>query len=285
MFERISRTWRMMGASWHVLKENKRLMVFPLISLFCCLLVMGSFAISLIAADVSFAPPTEDGNAAAQIKYYALLFAFYFCNYFVATFFNAAIIGAVIVKMRGGEASVSNGLHVAMTRVHHIFGWALVAATVGMLLRILEDRSKGLARIVTAIIGMAWSLITFLVVPVMVIEDVGPIDSVKRSASLLKKTWGEQIIGNIGFGLIFGLLFLLAVIGGVAVGFLAASAFGPEVGFALGIAVGVVMAVILGLISSTLDSIFRAALYMYAAEEKIPRGFDSEMLGNAMKKK
>src|SRR4029077_13330612 len=105
-------------------------------------------------------------------------------------------------------------------RLPVIAGWALVSATVGLILRIIEDRSARIGQIVAALLGMAWTVVSFLVVPILVIENKGPIAALKDSTALLKKTWGEQLVSNFSFGMIFFLLalpaFALFILGGVA---------------------------------------------------------------------
>ena len=140
-------------------------------------------------------------------------FFFYFCNYFVITFFNAAIVACAFLRMEGGgEPSIGDGFREALARVPLIIGWAFLAATVGLVLRIIEDRSPKVGAFVAGLLGMAFSVVSFLVVPVLVIERKGPFSALKESTKLLKGTWGDQLVGNFSFGSIFGLLSLPAII-------------------------------------------------------------------------
>ena len=135
------------------------------------------------------------------LLYYGLLFLFYFLNYFIVIFFNSAVIACAILRMRGGEPTLSIGFNAALSRLPQIVGWALVAATVGLILRALENvaRKRGnlVGQIVAGLLGMAWSVVTFLVVPILVVEKKGPFEAVKESAALLRKTWGEQLVGGL----------------------------------------------------------------------------------------
>src|SRR5581483_11173043 len=100
------------------------------------------------------------------------------------------------------------GFRAAMARLPQIFAWALVSATVGVLLKVIENAHERVGAIIADLLGLAWSIMTFFVVPVLVVERVGPVDAVKRSISLLRETWGEALVGRAGLGFI---LFLLAL--------------------------------------------------------------------------
>ena len=200
-------------------------------------------------------------------------------NYFVVIFFNAALVACAILRMRGGEPTLSTGINAALARLPQIIGWALVSATVGILLRILEDRSAKFGRFVAGLLGMAWSVMTFFVVPILVVEKKGPFEAVKESAALFRKTWGERFVGAFGFGLVFLLLSLLGIIP-IAAGMLTLPAM-PPLGVLL-IAVAVIYWIGLGLVQSTLQTIFQAAVYLYAREGRAPRAFGEADLSAAM---
>lgn len=208
---RLSYTWSMMGASWGVLRQNKGLIVLPLISGFCCLLVMVSFAIPIFLAGDAILP-NENQSAAQQALFYAILFLFYFVNYFIIVFFNSAVISCAILRMQGGNPTVGDGLRMAAARLPFIAGWAFLSATVGLILRIIEDRSEKVGRFVAGLLGMAWAIVSFLVVPILVVEKKGPFEALKESTALLKKTWGEQLVSNFGFGLIFLVLAIPGIV-------------------------------------------------------------------------
>src|SRR5262249_37193960 len=127
-----------------------------------------------------------------------VLFAFYFVQYVVIIFFNSALVGAALMHLRGERATLGDGLRIAMSRLPAILGYAVIAATVGMILRAIEERAGFIGRWIAGLLGAAWSLATFMVVPLLVSQQIGPIDAVQRSAQLLKRTWGENLIGNAG---------------------------------------------------------------------------------------
>jgi hypothetical protein len=271
-----------MRASWEVLKQDKELLLFPLLSGICCVLVLASFAGPIFAmtdwqaasesmtSSTAQAAGASDGNLSTeQVMHMFVLFLFYCCNYFVIIFFNAGLIACAQIRMEGGDPTVGDGLRAAWVRLPAIAGWALLAATVGMVLRMIEERSNLVGRIVVGLLGMAWSLTSFLVVPILVIENEGPVSALQQSAGMLKKTWGEQIIGNFSFGLIFVLLALPGVLL-VALGVAAHNV--PLIVVAVLYFLGIALA------QSALQGIFQAALYLYMRDGEAPDGFETDVL-------
>jgi len=290
MFTRIAYTWDLMKASWDVLKKDKGLLLFPLLSGVSCLAVLASFAIPfwLTAAGRPHYSSTG-GSTSSQwhlgAAHYIVLFAFYFCNYFVITFFNTAVIACAIERMRGGEPTIGYGFSIAAQRLPLILGWSLVSATVGLVLRVIEERVGWVGALVAGLLGMAWTMVSYLAVPVMVVEGTGPITSLKESAQLLKQTWGEQIVSRFGFGAIFGILSIPGIIligGGVAAGI---STQSLTLGIFL-VGLGIIYLLALSLVHSALQAIFQAAVYLYAREGQaaVP-GFPVVLLQNAMGQK
>ena len=235
MFERFSRSWGLIKASAGVLAQDKELLVFPLLSAICALVVAAAFvlpALGLGALDGL-------GNGGVPLATYLLAFLFYLAQYFVIFFFNSALVGAAMIRLDGGDPTLRDGLHIAAGKALPILGYAAIAATVGMVLRALQERSGLIGKLVSGALGVAWTLASFLVVPVLVTRDIGPIDAVKESAQLLKKTWGENLIGQGGVGLVFSLLYVGLAIAGVAT-IVAAATTGN--GVLIGLAVAAVMA-------------------------------------------
>lgn len=271
---KFARTWQLMAASWQMLKQDKRLVVFPLVSGVALAIVIALFVMPVFVqlhGHVRFR-----GTIQFSAPMYAALCVFYFLDYFVIIFFNAALIACVLRQVKGEQPGLGYGLAFAWQRLPQIFGWALMTSTVGILLRLLEEKVGIVGRIVVGLLGMAWSVTSFLVVPVLVAEGSGPIESYKRSVAMLRTTWGEQIIGNVSFGLIFGLFGILPA---MVLFFLAAGA-GAEVMLAVG-AILVVWLVALALVQSTLQTIYQAAIYLYAANGEAPPGFDNQLVSEA----
>lgn len=282
MFERISNSWRLVKASWAVLRADKELIVFPIVSMVGLLLVSAAFFVPLAAAGLLDSVGNSDRTGTLT---YIVLFLFYVVTYTVTIFANSALVGAALIRLSGGDPTLNDGFRIASERIGKIVGYAVIAATVGMILRALSERSGIIGRIVISIIGMAWNLATFLVVPVLVAEDIGPIEAIQRSGGLLKKTWGEQIVGNFSIGTIFGLLMLAAIfVVGAPLFMIAASANSPAL-ILLAVAVIVVLLIAIGLVSSTLSGIYQAALYRYAVDGEVGEFFEADLIEGAFKPK
>lgn len=291
MFERFQRSWQLTKASYNVLRQDRELLIFPIISLIASIVVVILFAIPFFATGIVDAVASEDGGSTAgTILGFVLLFLFYFVTYTIVIFSNSALIGAAMIRLNGGDPTVADGFRIASERFGKILGYAAIAATVGVILNTIRSESRE-GGIVGAIIGgivaglleFAWNLITFLVVPVLVVENIGPIDAIKRSGQLLKKTWGEQLSANFGIGAVLG----LATLGIILVGMLLTallSIFGT-VGIVVGIALTVLAVVAVSLFGGALSGIYQAALYQYATQGKTSGEFDSALVEGAFTRK
>lgn len=278
--ERIKNSWALVQASWEVLKADKELAIFPVISAVGVILVSLTFILPMFAAGL-FESMMGDS---IEILTYFVLFLYYVITYTVIFFANTALMGAAMIRLRGGDPTVRDGINIALENFSSILGYAVIAATVGMILRWLSERAGIIGRIVIGLVGMAWTLATYLVVPVLVVEKTGPVDSIKRSAELLKKTWGEQIAGNLGLGFVFGLLIVgVIVLTGVLTVALASAELLGLMFMVIGI--GVLSVLLLSIVSSTLTSIYTAAVYLYAAEGQSSEWFDDQLIAQAFKAK
>jgi len=269
---KIRRGWDLTKKSWGVLRENPALLRFPLYggaaTIVCAIVVVGP-GIYLIEDD-----QTIFGGALAVIGFYLLAL--------IGTYFSVGLAAAADMVFRGEEASVGNGLAVARTRLSAIAGWAAVSTTIGIALSALENQGV-LGQIAGRLLAIGWSLITFLAVPVIAIEGTGPLETLKRSASLFKSRWGAQVTGNIAIG---GAVFLFGVLPSallIFAGFLiwASASF---VG-ALLLVLGVIGLAISMLVSSALSNIFGVALYRYALDGQAVGGFTAEELNSAVRNK
>ena len=280
MFERLSQGWALAKQSLQVLKLDKELLLFPIFSSIACLLVVLSFGLPIFYSGIFDGIVEQEGQVAqgTQILFYVLCFLFYFACYFVIIFFNSALIGAAIIRLKGGDPTVRDGIGAAMARLPQIAGWALVSATVGLILKAIESRSERVGQIVANLIGMAWAITTFFVVPVLVVEKAGPIEAVKRSVSIMRDAWGESLGAKFGIGFfsfLASLLGVAAIMGGI---FLMSSS--QVLGGTL-IAIGVIWILLVALVTSALTTIMRAALYVYAVDGKAPEMFDESMIRGA----
>lgn len=285
MFDRISNGLSLARSSWSVLMKDKKLIWFPIVSGFFFLLVLASFAVPL-ATLVDWNQVDQqmkNNNGKPPVWVYPVAFAFYFCCYFVIIFCNSALVGCALMRFNGQEPTLGDGFRTAMARLPQIFAWAVVSATVGMVLKAIEGINENVGVWVSRILGAAWSVMTYFVVPVLVVEKTGPFAAVGRSLSLLRKTWGEALVGKLGLGFFLFLLFLPVIALFLAGGFVLSKGM-TGVGVALLVA-GVLAALMHAAISSALNTILLAAVYQYAADEQVAPGFDRDQFANAFQSK
>ena len=273
-----SNSWSLVKASANVLKLDKELIVFPIMSGVATVFVTLSFIVPLAWTGGWQVFAGETGSYLGTV----IGFLFYMVQYTIIFFFNSALVGAAMIRLEGGDPTVSDGMSIAMDRIGAILGYAALAATVGMVLRFISERVGFIGRLVVGFIGIGWTVATYLAVPVLVTKDVGPIDAVKESASLFKSTWGEQMIASFGIGWAFfmmgiswTLVFVAILVGAAQLG-LGAPIVLPIV------AVGVMGYVFLGLVASALQGIYTAALYRHATGGHV-EGFDGTMLSGAFR--
>lgn len=271
---RLENTWRLAKSSWAVLKQDKELMVLPLLSLLATLIVTAAFVYPLILVDADVSGGGTSDIDPGPMGYVFLLIGYLIIT-FIGQFFIAALVSGAHDRMTGGDPTVSSALRGAGRRFHRLLPWALVTGTVGLILSAIEDKGI-IGSLVANLLSFAWRVITFLVVPVLVIEDIGAIDAVRRSSSLFKKTWGENLAAQFGFGLVafVAMLPVILVAGGLV-------ATGNGVLLVTGIAIGAIGVLAIIAAVGALGAIFQTALYMYAAEATQPPEFDVGDLSGA----
>jgi hypothetical protein len=284
MFQSWSNSWQLVKASWAVLKSDKELVLFPIISAVTMILITIVF---LIPVGVIFGiiGATSGSRSGSEIIGYIVLFLFYLVSYSVSIFFNVALVGAAMIRLDGGDPTVSDGIRIARSKFGIIVQYALLSATVGIILRFIEERLGFLGSIISWLGGLAWNIATFLVVPILAVKDISPLDAVKESAGLLKKTWGEQLVGDLSMGLIFGLLTTLVVLGGALLTALVTSLTQSTVLAVIMVALIVVAVIALAVVGGALGGIYQAALYRYAETGVAPDNFDIDMIKGAFKEK
>lgn len=289
MFRTFSRSWQLFKASLAVLRQDKELIIFPLISTAGLIVVSILFLIPLGLTGIL--GTVSAGGEPTTVQYILgaiITFLFYWVTYTIIIYAQTALVGAAMIRLNGGDPTVKDGFKIANERLGKIIGYASIAATVGMLLNMLKNAARESDNIVVSIVGqlfagaltMAWNLITFLVVPVLVVENVGPIEAIKRSGAYLKKTWGENLIGTGGMGFI-SFLFMMA--GFLVVGLLTMllSSLLGNVGIIIGITLMFAVLGGIGLFFSALGGIFQAALYKYATEGTTGEMFEAELIQGA----
>jgi hypothetical protein len=277
---KFSRSWELAKQSFAIIRSDKQLMLFPVISAVACLIVTAVIAtggtLMMLPAITSAAASGERFNPNQSPAFLLGVFTLYVANYFVMVFFNVALVGVANSRLMGGKWTFRDGLELAWARKGTIFQWALVAATVGMILRTLEERMGLIGRLIMRLIGVAWALACYFVVPVLAFEDLSPFEAVKRSSKLFRDTWGEKVIG--GFSL--SLVSLVLMLPGIGL-WLVAMFLGGIKGLIFGTVVMILYFIMLSVFMSAVGGVFNAALYRYACFKQVPPAFDHDLIASA----
>jgi hypothetical protein len=268
---RIKNSWELAKVSWSVLRSDKALAVFPFLSALAGLLVVGVVAGLTAATGVN-----GGGNGSLKAMGYVFIVVGYIAMALVTTYFLAALVHAANEALEGRRADLADCFAAANQRLPRLLPWAIVQASVSMVIQALESQ-RFVGQLVAALIGTAWAVLTFLTVPIIMLEDLGPINALKRSGQLLRGTWGENLSAQFGFGL-FG---LVAVLPGILVIAIGASS-GSTVGIVVAAAIGVAWIVVVSLVVSALSGVYRTALYRFAVDGTSPPAFADADLANAL---
>jgi hypothetical protein len=266
---RFSNSKQLAGASWGVLKADKELMTIPVIGAAVAgvvAIVVGVVVYATLETSTNAAgeTTTSANPAAVVLGILGLLIVAV-----VTQVFAGALVAGANERFEGGNPTLGSSFSKAMTRFGSIVGWTATNATVGVILSAVREKAGFLGDIVVSIIGAAWNIVTWLVMPVIIVEGIGPLAATKRSAVLIKSKWGENLIAQGGLGL-FGLLIILpGVIVGVAI-----SSVLPIVGIPL----LVLYLAIAFTVLSALGAIFRTALYRFSAGLPVGNAFSESML-------
>ena len=279
MFRTIGNTWQITKLSWKVLQLDRELIFFPIMG------TIGAIIVGAVAAGVFAGTGTFDrlGNTSdAEFNVVDLIIALvaYFGALYMVIFCNAALVAAARERLEGGDPNVMSGIHAVRGMWLAILGWTIITGTVGLLLQALQsmarENTQGVMRIVAiilvALLQTAWAYITFFVIPILVVERIGPIAAIRRSGSLLRQTWGEQLTSSFSFFIIYLIAALIVAIPVVVLVFIAPVA---------AIIVGVILGGIAIASVAAMEGIFKAALYEWVSEGKGSEWFDRQILSNA----
>jgi len=253
-------------ASWAVLQHDRELAVLPILGALASIAVVLAIGLPIWLSTDGI----DDGGSSAGsdpmlwIGGIIILLAVTV----ITVFFNAAVVSGARERFSGGDPTISSAIKGAFSRLHVIVPWAILALTVGMIIRLIQSSDNIVARILGSLLNMAWGVLTFLVVPILVVEQTGPFQSLSRSGELLRRTWGENLIAQVGFGIIG----FVAAIPGIIIIALGASA--GSVGALVAIVIGFGWIALVSVVISTLTAIFQMALYIYATTGQVPMGFE-----------
>ncbi len=268
--ETLRRTWALNRAAWQVIRLDSELLIFPILSGISLLFVGGGFISSFVLLTFM------GGDNLPEWVGYLFAFPLYFVAYLVIFYFQAALISAALIRLKGGDPDVRVGLRMASRRMGVIMKWALLAATVGVLLSWLKDKGGWLMHWVASFADLAWNVVTYLVIPVLVVEGKDPRDALDRSRELVRNTWGEQVGTVVSQSLLgfLGSVAILVVL--VALGMLGMPVLWLLVG-------GWCLFVSWAVLVSTLGTVVRAVVYLYARDGEVPEVFDRNLVRDALR--
>ncbi len=274
--QRIRTSWELGKISWGVLRSDRTLAWFPVLTFLASLVVAAVFA-GLIAAT---GLDTSNGQESLEPIGWVFVVVAYIALAFVGTYFLGALVHGANERLEGRDANLGSSLGAANARLHRIIPWAILQGTVSVILSAIEERAGFVGQIVVRLIGAAWAVVTFLTVPVIMFEDLGPFDALKRSGSLLKQTWGENLLAQAGFGL----LALVASLPGVL--FIVVGVTSDELVLTIPlVGIGAVWVLLVSIVIQAMGGIYRTALYRFAIDGRAPSAFASAHLDEAFRQK
>lgn len=280
-------SWLIAMASWNLIKQDKEVLTFPILSAIFMFVVTGVigiiFYLLVLGGQLSLTSGVEGSTATASLSnvsyFVEVIYAFvlYFITTFITLFFETGIITIIKGRLSGQDLTFNDGIENARKKIKVILIWSFVSATVGTFLKIISDRSKLVGKIITALLGSAWSILTFFIAPIIIVENLTIQESLKKSAETIKRVWGESAIIGVGTGLAFFFLYLFGILAFIALIF-TLNKFLIIGGFVL----FVIYLIILSAISSALSVVFRVVLYEYASTGQVPAGFTADILKMAI---
>ncbi len=303
-------SWELFKITLRVISANKRLLLFPLVTSAATLVLVAFFLAVPILAFV--AQPTghsyftaahwqaifgsvQNIDALVQrmeapenkviLSVTATLYtvAIYFTSMFVATFCNVAFYNEIMRALAGQPPSIRSGVAFAMQRIQSILFWSLFAGLVGYLIKTISERLGFIGNILMRFVGVAWSVASVFVIPIIIRENnQNPIQLLKSSAAMLKKTWGESLIGYVGIGSI-SILIALGVVASIFASLITGALLDSPALLFTGVTLSILFAIVAGLVVSVANDIFRCALYIYASEGVVPEPFDADLMNAAWK--
>jgi Family of unknown function (DUF6159) len=261
MFSTIQRSYAIFRQSLSVLRQDTEILIFPVLSgIFTILAFAGIVFGGVVTGTFQRLAESGDRSLEGNLLGYGVLFVWYFVNWFIVLFFNVGVVACARIRLEGGDPTVADGFRAAKENLSRIVMWALISATVGLILRIIAERSKLIGALIAKFLGAAWAIATYFVVPVMIFEKRGAKDSMASSTQLIRKTWGESLVAAAGVGIVI----MLFGIGGLALPII--GIFISPTAAVIGLAAMLLYWIVLSIISSALTGIYRTGLYLYATK-------------------
>lgn len=271
--QKFSNSWQLTKASFAVLKQEPMLVVFPLLSMIASGIIVATFFGYLVFGIFA----TQDNPNVFGVMYILGYVLMYFFMYFVTIFSNVVVVGCAKMRLDGKDPTFADAWKLGFSRILPIIGWTCVAATVGLLLQMLRSRMGNLGKIIVSIIGLAWSVLTYFVIPVIAVEGVGPFAAIGRSKDILRKAWGEALITNFGVGLILGIVALIVFIPLFILFVVAVMSGSLALIFAV-IAIALLFIMAFAAVYTAVKGIVMAALYKFAMTGQAGFGFEEYTL-------
>lgn len=278
----LRRSWQFFRLTLLLLWSSKPLILFPLLSIASTLALIMSFAVPLWEAGFihQWAEAAQNGTGHRQITFFAAALLFYFAVYFVMVFFNSALIACAMQVLDGQPPSIRYGLSIARRRLPQLLGWVLVSAILGVVLRGVERFHIRGTRLISFLLGSTWNATTYFAVPVMILDSVGPVESIRRSVETIRSNWGEALVGSFSFALLGHMLMAPVLMATIGLSFLAI-----YVGAWLLAAAAILAALLIFIVTATIhtavDTVFKALLFAFAQGRNLPRGFNPALLEGA----
>ena len=277
-----------MRASFILFKEtfrffwaDKEMIWVPIITSLMQLFLIGLAVVTvIIPAGIFNSADTE--TTGLTLFEYGYVFLFYVIGAFTVSFTQATITHIVYTRVHGGNATLGNGLRVACAHAGNLFVWACITSTVGLILRAIAERSQLLMKLLVMVLGAVWSVLTYFVVPAIIIDNKSAVSGIRHSGTVFKRTWGETIVSNISFSLVMFVMFFVLAIAFVGLVVVTGGSAGMVV---VSGSIFMIAIFVLILIHSVLDSVLRTLLYVYANEGTVPVDFNRELLENMLARK
>jgi uncharacterized membrane protein len=278
-----SRSWQITKLSFKVISKDKKLLLFPLISgIFSILFLIFLVFPMLVTSNIV----SEEETAPAMIYEYGVLFLVYLGISFIAIFFNTCVVYILKNRFEGKETKITQALSYSLSKIHFIFIWSMISATVGVILALIQKFAERLGYagqiitlILTKIFGLVWGIISLFVIPSMIYHNLDPIQAIKKSVETVKKTWGESLIRHYGLGIIQFILLLLGFFTTIGL-IIAFVGLGPYALLTI-IIIAIIYVLFIILLFSVANLTYSTALYIYADTGKIPDGFSEDSIKNA----
>jgi hypothetical protein len=280
-----SRSWELTKSTFGVMRNDKEIFAFPILAIIVSITFLVILGLLLFVGGLV---SLLGGFSMSAFGYLALLL-FYFVLAIVNTFFSVCIVYTAGTRFSGKDATLGQSISFGFKKIGKVFSWAILSATVGLIIHILEGiakSTKGIGKVflnvITWVIGMTWAISTIFVIQGIAYKDLGPFASIKDSVLTLKKTWGESLIKYFGLGLAKGVILFIGIVIFIPLAILG-FVFGHLIAGIVLIGLFVIYSVIVEMIFSLADEVFDTALYVYANTGQIPSGFTPEQMKEALK--